>query len=673
MIYHKFPSYESGSGDWANLTPFLRGNLDSNLKRDQPVSTSERAFVFSAKKSKLTKEAVICSCNFDTPNAQDFKLPYNNDKQYPRSDSIAPEYFSRHSYKMSVRLITLDKTREPETWGDVFDYEVASFVGVGPTNYSGDDVSYAFINNAIDISYEKNRVKYIFVPIEKVTRRPGASDYSTEIGVGQFRVPWTSSAPLGFGRIINFAPLGEDLVPHSIKVNHTENELVVAFENSIVIYDLDTDEHKITYSFSDPNRDNRINDLVIDEQQSRIICTTRNTNKRYDTIHVLYYDRTNGIFSEIATFSEGADSDYNSLFLNNGYLYTNSINNIDSDGRDTLRSNLGLKILKITTAGGTTFLDLVNSIPFGEYWNDDQVPLDKTDFGFLPLNPTLHYKILDIDGSTMSVLCNRKREVRNQDEPEKSGHIEKCFVILYDISDPVNIQRVGSHVKWSDYHDFVDFFIFEKDTASLSAEKYFFESSGNTNNYSKEDALVEAPLIFTSKAYLINTKNIELMQEILLDNLPHSNTTDVSGDVLFVANGDVGFKMFYLDKNLSKPQYKILYTVKPKSGTKEYPVYDVNYRFVGVNDMNNVLVCGSKNEVFTFHYSAGALIQTDGRAIPGYAGGYIYPGYVEVEDSSRIKFSTLYEYAPGYNEDIFGTIGGAVFVREFLIEPSGTN
>lgn len=404
---------------------------------------------------------------------------------------------------------------------------------------------------------------------------------------------------------IELSEAGE--IPSSMAVDETRNILFIVFGKKIVAIDI-SDESNIRkvaeYIFGDINRDNTINNIVLDTDNSIVICTTANADLLYDTVNVLYFDRTNASFALRKTFTEANTINYSSIYLHNDYLYATNDNSIDRQGGDTLRSAVGIHILKLSN--NYQNIDKIKNIPFGHYWNNTEMPLQFADKGYLPKLQHKYKEILTIQDNIAYVFVPRTGAV--------TGAEHEDFLVMLDVSSPEQPTIVGTKSFYN--FDVVKYQVIILQENINQSIKYIVESN-RTSGFGEQ--------FLISKVRTIDPSRISLMQEISLPNyMPYDtdyfNTrmstvyTNVfnPATIIAIANGQDGIRTMYYDSQAS--EYKLLAQLRPQLISSS--IYDDIYsvKIIGTNINNLRLIAIGKTNIYSYSYTGAgntfSLLQT---------------------------------------------------------------
>ena len=579
MKYYKFPDYtleESKGSEWISLENLFRNNTA----------------IFSSKLCEKGSNQLIVASQGRAENQIRMDAVSLDPEYYPRSSVFYNDILRTGTAVVS--LLQLDKLKSDESvlvaeWKS---REIQTLDD--PEKFVSE---YLQVSNKIFIiKYDSdNRPSVIAVPLETFEDIQDVKTNSRKkIILAFFKINHIRSTIEKLDQELEFKLNNEYYFPYNVIGDIDNNILFVSFDNNIFAYDM-TDETDLSllaeYSFDDPNRDNRIGDMIYDNQNSIIICNTRNNYLYYDLIAFLFYDKVNNSFVFRNTFNRQPTNDYNSLFLYQNKIFTVNVNGYDLSGNDTLRSDVGLKILE--TTNNYQNVQVLNSIAFGSYWNDDEMRLADADMGYKLRDQKMHYKILDIRNDKMYVLCCTKGE----------NNVDGDDILIYDIENSPTIDTIGSTQILSSVlkrnPDFMNLFLLDEDT--VSGKKFIIGSSVTQLN--------------VSLAYWIDSENISLLQEIALDDIPYD--TDIfigegsssdAGSLLAVANGERGAKIFYFDSNRNK--YSKLLDIRPKDEEDNYvDIYSVDFYGLSINQC--YLICGGNDHLFLYRYELGKMVLID--------------------------------------------------------------
>lgn len=372
-------------------------------------------------------------------------------------------------------------------------------------------------------------------------------------------------------RQIDFEFIEPNLTPSDISVDLEQNLLYISYRNKIVILDIAdlTNINKITeYTINDTDRLNDIKDFTVDYVNNLIVCLTNNQYRYFDKINILYYDPVNRVITLRGSYTAAANDhvNYNSVQIYGNYIYTNNINSLDINGIDSNRSKVGLYIFK-TTDNFQTLIN-VKSIPFGYYWNDKDMPIDKADIGYKPRDQMMHYGIAKIKNQIMYVMTVALNNYTNSNTGLPDYSINNISsMLMYNISNPENFVVIGSNAiqfansATSPYNNgilpsFEDYKVYVIEENTIDGEKIIVENGVNSrSSYG------------ISKIHLINTENISLFQEISFDTgIPYdidyySEPGAQHGILMAVANGTYGVQIRYY--NTQTNQYDLLSQLRP--------------------------------------------------------------------------------------------------------------
>lgn len=412
-------------------------------------------------------------------------------------------------------------------------------------------------------------------------------------------------------------------VPSSMVVDQTRNILFIAFGKKIVAIDISDDSNirKIAeYIFGDANRDNTVNNIVLDTDNSIVICTTANADLLYDTINVLYFDLINESFALRKTFTEVNTINYSSIYLHNNYLYATNANSIDRQGGDTLRAAVGIHILKLSN--NYQNIDKINNVPFGHYWNNTEMPLQFADRGYLPKLQHKYKEILTIDSNIAYVFVPKAGTAGTSSEHED-------FLVMLSVSAPEQPTIVGTKSFYSTY-DPPDEPLPQPIATAANVKYQVFILQEDVNNGIKyviesNRATGFGEQFLISKVRTIDPSRISLMQEISLPNyMPYDtdyfNTrmstvyTNVfnPATIIAIANGQDGIRTMYYDSQAS--EYKLLAQLRPQLISSS--IYDDIYsvKIIGTNINNLRLIAIGKTNIYSYSYTGAgntfSLLQT---------------------------------------------------------------
>jgi hypothetical protein len=386
-------------------------------------------------------------------------------------------------------------------------------------------------------------------------------------------------------------------------VDHNSKLLFASFRNSIVAIDysdMSAPSAVGRFEFSDTNRDNIIRDMTMDVQKNILICTTANSDAMYDTLFFVYFDQSSKTFTLRSQYTGGDRADYYSIEVYNGYIYTVDINSIDSNAQDTLRSKPGIKILY--TSDNYQSITPINSLSFGKYWNNTDMPLSYADPGHLPNDKTRHVKITLIQNGIMYVLAATPTEITDKKHDYKNSSIHKpLYTIMYNVGfNPINPDIIGTTV--------------------MRAERFddnFFASSYHLRVIDDDAETGVKKIIELTRDHHISsiiqpmdTSSIELLQEIQtgdvardffdVDYVDYNHLQSLqSAPFMAIAEGVAGISVYYLNENTNK--YEFFARINPLNPEDNTPE---NIKTIDITGTANLfyLFAAGQNYIYNYFY-----------------------------------------------------------------------
>jgi hypothetical protein len=576
MQYYKFPDYSpyGNSSDWARMWSFWdeaicsKGSMLSiQLSSPNPISG------FELRLNQITIE-----------NGTIGAKSYNVYAGGPGGYTICPRLVSRGCVdydgspsalyggylikKGQVKIIQY-KNNKPSAFAVLaMDRSRAENSG----DWTGSILFYA-INATDDPESEQNYINQLDIEFKELGFMPTNTFVDTDTGL----------------MYISYTP-----APNSGNLN-----------DKIVILDCsDLNNIQKVSEFNDSLTIKHIKQFTVDTSLSLIFCLTEeqsNTTRFHNKIAVLYHDNqiSNAISKRSEYIAATTDSvNYNSIVVKDNYIYTTNINSFDYYvDTDIHRSNVGLHILK--TNDNFVTISKVKSVPFGHYWNDIEIPLDKTDIGYKSRHQSMHYSITLHNDIIYVLNVGLKRlQCSNSLDPIYEIEPDQSSMIMYNIFNSENPSPIGS----TTLH-------FDSNKSDMLTQPTFEdyevvvlqEDNTTGNKYILERAISNAGGAVISKIINIDTSDVSLLQEINFQNDIAYDVDYINEDIIAIANGSVGVEVRYFNQNNN--QYDILTTLRPQD--QDTNTYDAIEKVIMYGDTTNMsLFCFGKLRIYNYRFDS---------------------------------------------------------------------
>ena len=410
------------------------------------------------------------------------------------------------------------------------------------------------------------------------------------------------------GLVSTYNHLGLNLQCTNAELTEDGNTLFASFGHYLVALDItnaETDNPVLLDQYENITTENIIS-LGHDTTNSILAISVTNIDGYADVIKFIYFSPATKEFTQTLryTIQDKPNHHYRSLYIKSPsnsnpsitsdlpVLYATNTNSLDTNGADTMRSEVGLNVISFNS--NYTSHSRVSVKQLGEYWNDSSIPLDKAqDPGFLPGQQIKQrYITVNPDG----IMCvNFWKDLTSQYQNEYRDYAKERHsgFVMYDITSatsPVNIGTIYSPMTpWAICSE-------NRPVPSLIADR----SNWDQHCTSVFDTILihDDPVLY-KKHYLSMTagpnltvaprvQNIDYgiensYQEIATVDGAYETAMTGDGQYIFVAHGSAGIKAYNYDSATQKYNTDPYFTF---TFNNNKPVYTLAMSFQNTNGLN---------------------------------------------------------------------------------------
>ena len=428
------------------------------------------------------------------------------------------------------------------------------------------------------------------------------------------------------------------------------DHLASTYESSIipriVVVDISDISNPLEVARYDFDNIDPIRNTDYNSELSLLACCVRNnSNENFDTIKILYYDKSSRSFAVRNTYTESAERDYSSLNFgpkNNTtghqYLYASNINSLDGNNADTNRQKVGVHILRSNDNFQT--ISNVKCYQLDSFWNDSaDIPLSEADIGYIPQPQYAPLFAKYFGQNLLYVVYNKYINPKSAAFPERTSdtykqafktRVERMnFSVLYDLASPESPIAIASHdhdnIRYRDFlggstttrtskptESVYDIFLVTNDASNGEIElcEYRPDSLGGRDIRA---LMLISRLQYTDRSNIALLDNFDYSEDVPFDidyyssifSETRSDNYSQMHEFMAVANGKQGAKIYYW--NAPSNGFKFLQTLQPsdpEATNIEFEDIQKVLVFDGLANPRVSLVLIGNKHIFNYSYAS---------------------------------------------------------------------